>query len=146
MASRREQGGLSYILQPIASMPLSYVIDKKNRLVVVTATGVLAVDEILEFRRQFSSDPDFDPDFSQLGDLSGVTKVVLTAAEIKMLAETGPFSHTARRAFVGLRPEVYGLARMFEIVRGLRGDQHVRVFHSRDEALAWLLFEKDRAA
>ena len=126
-------------------MPLSYVIDKKNRLVLVTATGVLTVDEILEFRRQFTSDPDFDPNFSQLGDMSGVTQVVLTADEIKMLAETSPFSLTARRAFVGERPEVYGLARMFTTVRGLRGDQHTRVFRSRDEALAWLC-KKDRAA
>lgn len=126
-------------------MPVSYVIDKMNKLVVATATGVVTVDEILQSRREFTSDPDFDPNLSELGDLSAVTRLDLTADEVKMVAQTSPLALTARRAFVGESPEVYGLARMFEIVRGLRGDQHIRVFRSRDEALAWLL-QKDQAA
>lgn len=126
-------------------MPVSYVIDKKNRLVVGTATEVVTLDEILQSRRQMMSDPDFDPNFSQLGDLSAVTKLDVTADEVKMLAETSPFALTVRRAFVGTTLEVYGLVRMFEIVRGLRGDQQIRAFRSREEALAWLL-QKEQAA
>jgi hypothetical protein len=126
-------------------MPVSYAIDKENKLVVGTATGVVTLDEILESRRQLLNNPDFDPTFFQLGDLSGVTKVDLTADQVKMLAETSPFSPASRRAFVGESLEVYGLVRMFEIVRGLRGDHNVRAFRSCDKALAWLL-KKDRAA
>jgi hypothetical protein len=128
-----------------ANVPTSYVIDKQNRLVLNTATGVMTMDDILQGRRQFMSDPDFDPDYSQLADLSAVTEIDLTSAEIKMLAETSPFSLTSRRAFVGDRPEIYGLARMFSIVRGLRGDQQIRVFRTRETALAWVL-KKDKAA
>ncbi len=126
-------------------MPASYVIDKKNRLVIGTASGVLTLDEILQLREQLKSDPDFDPNFSQLGDFTDVVDVNLTAAAIRMLAESSPFSLTARRAFVGDNPAMYGLARMFQIVRGLRGDEQIRVFRNRDEAMAWLL-EKEQAA
>ncbi|HMF91965.1 MAG TPA: hypothetical protein VKL40_15080 [Candidatus Angelobacter sp.] len=126
-------------------MPASYVIDKKSRLVMGTATGVLTLDEVLASRRQLMRDPDFDPTFSQLGDLSTVSSIDLTADEVRMLAETSPFSLASRRAFVGERPEVYGLARMYSILRGLRGDQEIRVFRSREAALEWLL-EKHKAA
>jgi hypothetical protein len=120
-------------------MPVSYVIDKANKLVVATATGVLTADDIWQFRQEVVRDPDFDPNLSQLGVLSDVDRIDLTADEIRVLADTSPFALTARRALVGETPEVYGLARMFEIMRGLRGDHHVRVFHSRAAALEWLL-------
>lgn len=127
-------------------MPVSYVIDKQNRVVVATGTGVLTAEDIWQFRREIVRDPDFDPNLSQLGVLSAVDRIDLTADEVRVLADTSPFSLTARRALVGETAEIYGLARMFEIVRGLRGDHHIRVFRSRDEALAWLLLAKDRAA
>jgi hypothetical protein len=128
------------------NMPISYVIDKQNRLVVGTATGVLTADDILQVWRQFMSDPDFDANFSQLGDLSAVTRVDLTAAEVRMLAESNPFPRTTYNALVGQSLEVYGLARMFSTVRGLRGDDRAtRVFRTREEALAWLL-QKEQAA
>ncbi|HKF19981.1 MAG TPA: hypothetical protein VKE93_00355 [Candidatus Angelobacter sp.] len=125
-------------------MPVSYVIDKKNGFVLATATGVLTVEDILQFRRQIRNEPDFDPSLAQLGDLSAAS-IDLSADEIRILAETSVFSLTARRALVGESHEVYGLARMFSIVRGLRGDRAIRVFRRRDEALAWLL-QKDQAA
>jgi hypothetical protein len=125
-------------------MPVSYVIDKENRLVISTATGVVTSEEIQGFRRQILQDPDFDPTFSQLGDLSLAT-LDLDADEVKVLAEGSVFSLTSRRALVGTSLEVYGLARMFEIVRGLRGDQAIRVFRTRDDALAWLLGRKQAA-
>jgi hypothetical protein len=126
-------------------MPVSYTIDRKNKLVIATATGVLSADDIWQFRREIVRDPDFDPNLSQLGVLSDCD-IDLTADEVRILAGTSLFSLHSRRALVGTSPEVYGLARMFEIVRGLRGDQHIRVFRTRDEALAWLLPKKDQAA
>jgi hypothetical protein len=127
-------------------MPVSYVIDKQNKLVVGTATGVLTEGDILHSRRQIRSDPDFDPSFSQLGDLTAVTSIDLSADEVRYLAQSSIFHPTTRRALVGESLEIYGLARMFSIVRGLRGDREIRVFRTRDEALAWLLLKKDQAA
>jgi hypothetical protein len=126
-------------------MPVSYEIDKQNGVVLSTGEGVVTLDDVLRFRREVARDPDFDPSFSQLGDLSTAISIDLTTDEIRMLAETSPFSLTARRAFVGDRQEVFELARMFSIFGGLRGDRAFRVFRRRHDALAWLL-EKRGAA
>ena len=127
-------------------MPISYVIDKRNRLVLTTAEGRVTLDDVLQSRRQLLSDPDFDPSFSQLGDLSAVTGTDITADEVRIVAENSPFSLTGRRALVGESPEIYGLARMFSILRDLHGEREIRVFRTRHEALLWLLFKRDQAA
>ena len=126
-------------------MAAFYRIDKQSNLVVIHAEGVLTRRNFEEVRLQMMNDLDFDPQFSMLADCSAVTHVDLTAGEIRVLADTSPFDLTARRAIVARRDVVYGLARMFEIVRSLRGDQHIRVFRNCNEALAWL-FLKDQAA
>jgi hypothetical protein len=127
------------------NMTAFYRIDKQSNLVVIHAEGVLTRRNFEEVRRHMMSDPDFDPQFSMLADCSAVTHVDLTAGEIRVLADMSPFDLTGRRAIVARRDVVYGLARMFEIVRSLRGDQHIRVFRNCNEALAWL-FLKDQAA
>jgi hypothetical protein len=126
-------------------MPVSYRIDKRNGLVVIKATGVLTRSEFAETRRRLMSDPDFDPRFSQLADCTRVTRVTITAGEIRALADTSAFNLDARRAIVAKSDPVFGLARMFVTVRGLRGDEGIRVFRDRDQALVWL-FKKDEAA
>jgi hypothetical protein len=126
-------------------MPLSYKIDKQNELLVCTVSGFVTLDEALVFRGQLLDDPGFDPTYSQLVDLTGVTGTELTADQIRMLAETSIFSPQVRRALVGQGELIFGLARMFEIVRGLHGENDIRVFHNRPDALAWLL-ARDKAA
>jgi hypothetical protein len=126
-------------------MPLSYEIDKQNRLVACTASGFVTLNEANVFREQLLHDPDFDPTYSQLTDLTGVTGTELTADQIRMLAETSIFSPGVRRALIGPSELVFGFARMFEIVRGLRGENDIRVFRNGTEALAWLL-AKNKAA
>lgn len=129
----------------VESMPASYEIDKQKRMVVTTAWGVCTVDDVLRFREQVLKDSDFDPSFSQLADFTAVTQFDVTAGEVRMLAGMNPFSPDSRRALVAESGVVFGLARMFEILRGLKGETHIRVFRSRSEALAWLL-EKEEAA
>jgi hypothetical protein len=126
-------------------MPVSYAIDKQKRLVVTCAWGTCTAEDALEFRRQILKDPNFDPSFDQLADFSAVTTIDITPAEVRMLAGGNIFSPYSRRAIVVQGQLAFGLARIFETLRGLRGDHHVRVFHTRDEALAWI-FVKDQAA
>ena len=126
-------------------MPASYAIDKQKRLVVTCAWGVCTAQDALEFRRQILKDENFDPSFAQLADFSAVTTIDITPGEVRMLAGDNIFSPDSRRAIVVEGQLAFGLARIFETLRGLRGDRHVRVFHTRDEALAWI-FLKDRAA
>jgi hypothetical protein len=126
-------------------MPVSYAIDKQKRLVVTRAWGACTAADALEFRRRILQDDDFDPGFDQLADFTAATTIDVTPADVRMLAGANIFSPDSRRAIVVEGQLAFGLARIFETLRGLRGDRHVRVFHTRDEALSWI-FVKDRAA
>ena len=126
-------------------MPVSYAIDKQKRLVVTCAWGACTAEDALEFRRQILKDEDFDPSFAQLADFSAVTTIDITPGEVRMLAGVNVFSPDSRRAIVVEGQLAFGLARIFETLRSLRGDRYTRVFHTRDEALDWI-FLKDQAA
>jgi hypothetical protein len=126
-------------------MPASYAIDKQKRLVVTSAWGKCTVEDALEFRRQILKDEDFDPSFAQLADFSAVTTIDISPGEVRMLAWMSPFSPGSRRAIVVQSQLAFGLARIFETLRTLRGERYIRVFHTREEALAWI-FLKDQAA
>jgi hypothetical protein len=126
-------------------MPQSYRIDRKNRIVLSKAWGVCTAFDVQRFREQVLRDDDFDPDFCQLVDLSQVTELDVTANDIRILAEMSPFSPVSRRALVARTPLVFGFLRMFETLRGLRGEKYIRVFHNRNDALAWLLAKEEAA-
>ncbi len=120
-------------------MPVSYEIDKAKRLVVCIATGVCTADDILGFHEEVVKDRDFDPSFSQLVDGTGITSTDITPSRMRILAERSPFLLTSRRAFVAESQLGFALARVYEIVRGLKGDRQIRVFRNRTAALDWVL-------
>ena len=124
-------------------MPASYRVNKRNRLIVSTATGVLTTDDMVQHLRRLMKDKDFDPTFSQLVDFDDVTEIAVATDDVRKMAEKSIFSPGARRALVAEKSDVaFGLSRMFEILRDLKGDRDVRVFRDREQALAWL-FAKD---
>jgi hypothetical protein len=56
------------------------------------------------------------------------------------LSEQQIFSPRSRRAFIAKSPLAFGLSRMFASLRELRGgEEQIRIFDNRDEALGWLL-------
>jgi hypothetical protein len=126
-------------------MPLSYEIDDQNKLLICNASGFVTLNEVIAYKQQLLNDPGFDSTYSQLVDLTRVTGTELTADQIRMQADTSIFSRGVRHALVGSSQLVFGFARMFEIVRGLRGENNIRVFRNRLKALAWLC-AKDKTA
>jgi hypothetical protein len=116
----------------------SYQIDVARQLVISTASGVVTAEEILNHQRQLQNDPAFEPQFSQLVDLTPATKTAIHAADVRLFAARTIFGPQSRRAFVAGGPVAFGLARMFELMRDKSGDQGIRVFQSHDEALRWL--------
>jgi hypothetical protein len=120
-------------------MPSSYKIDKENRLVTSTGTGVLTLADALAHQEQLLKDPDFDPSFSQLLDFTHVTDVELSSEEIHRLARTTVFSANSRRAFLSNSDLKFGLARMFAVFRENMGEKGIRVFRNLDDALDWVL-------
>ena len=87
---------------------------------------------------RLSADPDFEPTFSQLIDFAGITKVTLSHDEIYDLASRHVFAPGAKRALVTPTMEQFGLARMFQSYRSVKGETGIRVFTRMEEALAWL--------
>jgi hypothetical protein len=84
-------------------------------------------------------DPDFSPGFSQLWNLTQVTKVELTGEEVRRIARRSIFSSESRRAILVSSDLVFGMARMFGIFRDIVGESGIRVFRNLDEALDWVL-------
>ncbi|PYT43933.1 MAG: hypothetical protein DMG47_12400 [Acidobacteria bacterium] len=126
-------------------MPASYKIDKELRLVTTIGSGRLRWGDALAHQESLRKDPDFDPSFSQLMDLTQVTQYDIDSNDIHKLTHRGVFSPTSRGAILVEGDLGYGFGRMFEILRDNAGESGIRVFRRRDEALDWVL-SKDMTA
>lgn len=119
-------------------MPEEYRIDERQRMVWARSWGVLSDDDIRRHQSRLRADPLFHPSFSQLVDCTAVTEVTLSAGTILQMGQSTVFDPSARRAYVVAKDVLFGLVRMYELHQGLRGPGSVRVFRSRNEAIAWL--------
>lgn len=120
-------------------MPFTYVIDKARRLVVSTGLGCVTFEEIREHQRRLTSDPDFDPQFDQLIDMTGTSRLDLTVDQVKIAASQKIFSSTSRRALVATDPAIFGVGRMLETYYTMAsGNERARVLYDKSEALKWL--------
>ena len=120
-------------------VPYFYKIDKEYRLVISAGAGVLTKGEILGLQDRLLADSEFDPSFAQLINLTQVTGVEgATADGVQEVTERSIFSLKSRRAVIANSDLIYGLSRMFQIFRELKGDQGIRVFRSLEEGLDWI--------
>jgi hypothetical protein len=126
-------------------MPVFLNIYKERRLVMSSVSGVVTIADALAHRENLRKHPDFDPSFSQLVDLSNVTKIEFSREDVERFAQDTIFSLNSRRAAVATGDRVYGLARMFEMLRESKGEAGLRVFRHLDEALEWVLAENATA-
>lgn len=96
-------------------MPAFYAIDRERRVVLSTGSGIVTKDELMGHQNRLVEDPDFDPSFSQLWNLTQVTEAKVKAADVEMMARRDVFSPASRRAIIVAKEDHYGLARMFQI-------------------------------
>ena len=118
-------------------MPISYEIDPKRRLIISRLTGIVTDEDVHEQRRRLSADPQFDPNYKQLIDLTGITEVRVTGATVRGAASVQYFAPGTRRAFVAGTDLTFGLARMFAL-RAEGEGQTIEVFRDRKQAEEWL--------
>ncbi|HEV2196770.1 MAG TPA: hypothetical protein VGR55_14395 [Candidatus Acidoferrum sp.] len=111
-------------------MPEFYKIDKERRLILTTGSGVLTLADAVSHMDKLSKDQDFDPNFSQIVDFTQVTRIELSADDIRRLAQRTIFSPSSRRAFIAPDEVAFGIGRMFQILRGLEGEKGIRVFRT----------------
>jgi hypothetical protein len=120
-------------------MPCSYIIDKPRQLVLTTGTGLLTLSESIHHQNSLQSDIDFSPSFAQLIDLTEVTSTDVDGEGVRRLAEKTVFGPNAFRAFVGSSPWIFGMLRMMQTVREMKGAQEtIKVFHDLPSAWQWL--------
>jgi len=118
-------------------VPSAYTILPKHTLVITRGWGILTDRDIVAHARALAADPHFEPRFRQLADLREVTAMDVTTAGVRQLVEANPFGAGARRAVVVRDDVVYGMARMYELMRGESPDA-VEVFRELDQGLQWL--------
>jgi hypothetical protein len=120
-------------------MAAYFKIDKDRRLVMSTAVGVFTLNDGLAHQEKLLKHPDFSPNFSQLLDFLHVTKMEITPAGVRKLAERSIFSPNSRRSVLVGGDLAFGLARMFLIFRETQGEKGVRIFRNLEDALCWVL-------
>jgi hypothetical protein len=120
------------------SMPADFSINPQLGIVFSKATGVFSHAEALDHMIRLSQHPGFRPEFDQLLDGREITKVELSADEVRDLATRTIFSVHSKRAFVTASDHDFGIARMFGTYREIRGEDGIRIFRDMAEALAWL--------
>ncbi|BBO77127.1 hypothetical protein DSCW_45440 [Desulfosarcina widdelii] len=122
-------------------MPIQRHTDQAKRLTILTATGEVLVDEIVEVVSAFKDD------LPALNILWDFRKAYLTESfeseftrGIAKLAKTSVgLRRDGKTAYVASSDLVFGMCRMFTTQLGLEGALHsTMVFREMDEALKWL--------
>jgi hypothetical protein len=94
-------------------------------------------DDVLEHHRSLRNDPDFDPTYRQIVDMSGITDDLVDVATKELVSRDQIFARGARRAWVATENYTFGMARMYTVAANGQG-QSVQVFRTRKEAEDWL--------
>jgi hypothetical protein len=96
-------------------MPCELIVDRNLRAIHSRYYGNVTLDDVLQQRRQMTAHPEFDPDLALIINLSDATRVALSAADIETIAKSStPVNRLSRHIFVAPRPDMYGLARMYQ--------------------------------
>jgi hypothetical protein len=118
-------------------MSLSYTIDHEQRVVRSHGWGIVSTGNLQEWISRLLAEPQFDSSYGSLGDLRGVTAVVVDSTTLARIASTPLFHVGALRAIVAPADNVFGTARMFASFAERIGQQ-VRVFREMYHAEEWL--------
>jgi hypothetical protein len=119
-------------------MDASYEFDSERRVVIIAIHGELTDQGLLEGYDRLVGDPRFSSHYDELVDLRAATGGEVTAEGVlALVARPAEFAPTSRRAIVIRSDLGFGMARMYEILRGGEAG-NVRVFRDLDAAKQWL--------
>jgi hypothetical protein len=118
-------------------MPGAYIIDLPRQLVLSRGWGIISGDDLVAHASSLAADPRFESTFSQIIDFTGVDDVSVNTTTIHQLARLSPFGRGARRVFVAESDLIYGMARMFQMLREPVADE-VHIVRAMGPALEWL--------
>jgi hypothetical protein len=120
------------------TMPCSYRIDKKRRLVIGVGTGTVTKEDIILYLRNMKNDAAFDPHYDKIENTRDVTELKINNADLQEISQIIILDNSVRRALVASRDLLFGVSRMFEAYRGSEQEGNFGVFRTKDEALQWI--------
>jgi hypothetical protein len=128
-------------------MPIEYRIDHERRIVFVKGRGILTDEDIFGYQREVWSRSDVGG-YNELMDMGEVDHVALPSGkrvhDLALLsASMDKKSIGSKFAIVARSKEAFGLGRMYQMYREMetQGAKEVGVFHTMDDALAFLGIE-----
>jgi len=117
-------------------MNVDQEIDHTRRLVILTISGEITDQDLLALADRMANTPSINKSFAMLVDLRFASGLKVTTEGVRKLAERPlVLAAESRRAVVVPSPLGYGMARMYEM---LRGTGATKVFMDYDEARTWV--------
>ena len=120
---------------------IEFSVDPDTQVRVAKFTGTVDDDELLSTYRRLRSSPDYDASANVLVDLSDVERLDVSPQALgELVATLRPMERNLagrRRAIVAASDAVYGMARMYEIMRS-DSPEDIRVFRDLMAAREWL--------
>ena len=90
-------------------------IDATQKVVIVTLAGEISDTDVISIGALTSSDPFFDPSFSEIVDFSPATGGSVSTFALQTLARrTSIYSRTSKHIVIAPKPHIFGLTRMFQ--------------------------------
>ncbi len=118
------------------SAHVEFDIDVEKRTVLVRFRKKVTARDIRFYAGRLRTDPEFDPEFSEIVDLTEVQNLDLEADDfLKLADEIDCFAPAAWRAFVVRNSVQHHAARMHKL---LRGQANMRIFSFVEPARAWI--------
>jgi len=118
------------------------VYDAATRRRVATFTGTLTDEELFGAYGALLEMPDYDYGADDLVDFRTVTRMDVTSEGLRRLmalfAEADELGNRARLAIIAPRDVTYGVARMYQLMRGDDVPEEIAVFRDYDEGVRWL--------
>lgn len=116
---------------------VEYSVDAERRMVTVQFQGKLTLGDIERYSKLLLGNRIFQPDYSEVVDLTQVEELDLNAHEfLKLADEIDPFSPAAKRAFVVRTSVQNHAARMHKV---LRVQGNIEIFRSVEDAERWIM-------
>ncbi|HKT23898.1 MAG TPA: hypothetical protein VJR04_04815 [Terriglobales bacterium] len=115
-------------------MATKLTVDLKLKIVYSTYYGDMTTTDLVQHIAAIRKHPDFNPDFDELIDASGVRSFDVPSDDVRELASReSPFHPHAKRVLVAPQDLVFGLGRMFQTF-GNEQRPHFVVVRTLDEA------------
>jgi len=120
----------------VTNLCAEFVVDPEKRLVVVRFRKKVTAEDIARYAQRLRIHPAFQPEFSEIADLTEAEEIDLQAEDFLRLADKiDPFSPAAKRAFVVQTTTQSHAARLHKI---LRSKMNIEIFRTFGEAEEWV--------